>query len=102
MSATFEPNPAGLAAVVGEIVEDAAKFCAKTTRDNLRSMGAVRTGKLLRGVKVSPPDASGSSISREVYNEVFYASFVEFGNGPGTAPVPAMEQARATTERRYT
>ena len=102
MSAAFEPNQAGMRAMVGEVVEDAAKFCASETLRNLKSLGAVRTGKLLRCVKVSPPDASGSSISREVYNEVFYASFVEFGNGPGTAPVPAMEQARATTERRYT
>lgn len=97
---TFTPNPAGLAAVVGEIVDDASKFCASETRRNIKALGAVRTGKLLRGVQISDAERSGSTISREVYNDVFYASFVEFGDGNGPAK-PAMETARQATEAKY-
>jgi hypothetical protein len=97
---TFTPNPEGLAAVVGEIVEDAATYCRNQVRDNIRSLGAIRTGALLRGVKVSGPAREGTKVSREVYNDVFYASFVEFGDGNGEAK-PAMEMARQATEAKF-
>ena len=97
---TFTPNPAGLAAVVGEVVDTAAKFCASETRRNIKALGAVRTGALLAGVQLSDLERSGSGVSRTVYNDVFYASFVEFGDGNGPA-LPAMEMARQATEKRY-
>ena len=97
---TFTPDPAGLAAVVGEIVDDASKFCASETRRNIKALGAVRTGKLLRGVQLGEPERRGTEVSRQVFNDVFYASFVEFGDGNGPA-LPAMEMARQATEAKF-
>ena len=90
------PNEITQKVLVEELTQ-VAKDTAEVAKSNCRAWTKRRSGRLERGYKWTPARVKkDGTVKSSVYNQVFYASFVEFGTSRSAA-IPILRSAAIET-----
>lgn len=90
---------ADLDARIGRSLPEIAKAGAIVLHDAAKQLAPVRTGKLKAGMKHRKYSKSATSAAHLVYNDVFYARYVEYGRKNGKGKRPFLRPAADTRQR---
>lgn len=89
---------ADLDARIGRSLPEIAKAGAIVLHDAAKQLAPVQRGKLRAGIKHRKDKRTATSAGHMVYNDVFYAKFVEYGTRKMRAR-PFMRRAADTRQR---